>query len=102
MLALVSKNFWEILLPFNIVYNVVEFIKRSENCQKQGKIPKKIFPDLQNVPVPNEVMALTCATYLRLMGIYMLLFALTISLSGPRQKQSKIWLPKQLQNFCMK
>ena len=37
-------------------YDVVEFIKTCENCQKQGKNSKKIFPYLQSVRVPNEVM----------------------------------------------
>jgi hypothetical protein len=40
----------------NIVSDVADFIKTCENCQKQEKISKKIFPDLQSVSVLKEVM----------------------------------------------
>ena len=36
---------------------VAEYVKRCEQCQQHGKIQNVISPELQSVPVPNEVMA---------------------------------------------
>ena len=35
---------------------IKEYIKICKSCQQQGKIFKKISPELKGIPVPNEVM----------------------------------------------
>ena len=47
----VQRFFWHGMLN-----DVAEFVKRCYQCQQHGKIAKKISPELQSVPVPNEVM----------------------------------------------
>ena len=51
----VSKMFREIFWH-NMLGDVAEFVKRSEMCQKHGKMEKLVSPELQSVPVPSEVM----------------------------------------------
>ena len=37
-------------------HGMIEDIKICKSCQQQGKIFKKISPELKSIPVPNEVM----------------------------------------------
>jgi len=46
-----ERFFW-----YGMIDDVKKYIKFCKNCQQQGKIFKKISPELQSVPVPNEVM----------------------------------------------
>ena len=39
-----------------MIDDVKNYIKTCKNCQQQGKIFKKISPELKSIPVPNEVM----------------------------------------------
>ena len=48
----VSKGFfWH-----GMIEDIKEYIKICKSCQQQGKIFKKISPELNSIPVPNEVM----------------------------------------------
>ena len=47
----VQRFFWHGMLN-----DVAEFVKRCYQCQQHGKIAKRISPELQSVPVANEVM----------------------------------------------
>ena len=39
-----------------MVDDVNNYIKTCQKCQHQGKIFKKISPDLQSIPIESEVM----------------------------------------------
>ena len=39
-----------------MIEDIKEYIKICKSCQQQGKIFKKISPELKSIPVPNEVM----------------------------------------------
>ena len=39
-----------------MIEDIKEYIKVCESCQQQGKIFKKISPELKSIPIPNEVM----------------------------------------------
>ena len=39
-----------------MIEDIKEYIKICKSCQQQGKIFKKISPELKRIPVPNEVM----------------------------------------------
>ena len=46
-----ERFFWH-----GMTEDIKEYIKICKSCQQQGKIFKKINPELKCIPVPNEVM----------------------------------------------
>ena len=46
-----ERFFWH-----GMIEDFKEYIKICKSCQQQGKIFKKISPELKSIPVPNEVM----------------------------------------------
>ena len=46
-----ERFFWH-----GMIEDIKEYIKICKSCQQQGKIFKKISPELKSIPVPNEVM----------------------------------------------
>ena len=46
-----ERFFW-----YAMIEDIKEYIKTCGSCQQQGKIFKKISPELKSIPVPNEVM----------------------------------------------
>ena len=46
-----ERFFWH-----GMIEDIKEYIKICKSCQRQGKIFKKISPELKSIPVPNEVM----------------------------------------------
>ena len=46
-----ERFFWH-----GMIEDIKEYIKICKSCQQQGKILKKISPELKSIPVPNEVM----------------------------------------------
>ena len=46
-----ERFFWH-----GMIEDIKEYIKTCKSCQQQGKIFKKISPELKSIPVPNEVM----------------------------------------------
>ena len=46
-----QRFFWH-----GMIEDIKEYIKICKSCQQQGKIFKKISPELKSIPVPNEVM----------------------------------------------
>ena len=48
---IVERFYWQ-----TIVADIIDCIKKCDQCQKQGKICKLISSELQSIPVPNSVM----------------------------------------------
>lgn len=48
---LAERFYWH-----NMIDDVKEYIKSCQNCQQQGKMFKKISPELQSIPIPSKVM----------------------------------------------
>ena len=48
----ISKRFFW----YGMIEDIKEYIKTCESCQQQGKIFKKVSPELKSIPVPNEVI----------------------------------------------
>ena len=42
-----------------MIEDIMKYINICKSCQQQGKIFKKIGPELKGIPVPNEVMKQT-------------------------------------------
>ena len=51
-----TKKKSEIFYWHGMVDDVKNYIKTCQKCQHQGKIFKKISPDLQSIPTESEVM----------------------------------------------
>ena len=50
------KGILKVFFWHGVIEDIKEYIKICKSCQQQGKIFKKISPELKSIPVPNEVM----------------------------------------------
>ena len=47
-----ERFFWH-----SIFADVSEYVRKCEECQRHGKLQNTISPEMQSIPVPNQVMA---------------------------------------------
>ena len=47
-----ERFFW-----YSIFADVSEYVRKCEECQRHGKLQNTISPEMQSIPVPNQVMA---------------------------------------------
>ena len=95
-----ERFFWH-----GMIEDIKEYIKICKSCQQQGKIFKKISPELKSIPVPNQVMkqiGIDLCTLPEVDAFKHLIVCIDYFSKWSEAKAAKDKVHPQLQSFCTK